>query len=208
MGSFSALRLLDRESTVTFVLRNSACFDEDERIQGFLSSGKAYLVKGDALVRSDVQKRWEAAEKKGGRKIDILLLTEEPHRFPSPKASTSSQPTSLPSLSPTAQSFLNTLSTIPKAQLDPPAQPKLVVVSSAGVTKDSHTVLLSLLKPLYSTIPVPRNDELGLEHLAHYSAGWSWNERDASREVLPADWHKQENFASPGFGTLKDIMVV
>ncbi|KAL0564910.1 hypothetical protein V5O48_017124 [Marasmius crinis-equi] len=55
-------------------------------------------------------------------------------------------------------------------------------------------------------MPVPHNDKLGLEWLAHYSAGWSWNERDVNCKVLSAGWQNQEDLQ--GFGTLKDIMAI
>ncbi|KAL0573816.1 hypothetical protein V5O48_008124 [Marasmius crinis-equi] len=200
IGYFSALRLLDAGSTVTFLLRDPACFDEDERIRKFLSS-KAFLVKGDALVRSDVQKGWEAAEKNGNGKIDLLLLTVGGAPSFSFTKGFIIKPANL-----VTQSFLNALSTMPKAQLDSSAQPKIVVVSAAGVTKDSHAALPFLLKLLYATMPIPHNDKRGLERLAYYLAGWSWNERDVNREVLPADWQKQEDL--PGSGTLKNVMVV
>ncbi|KAL0568276.1 hypothetical protein V5O48_013719, partial [Marasmius crinis-equi] len=72
------------------------------------------------------------------------------------------------------QFFLNTLSMMLKSdpQLNSPAKPKVVVVSSAGVTtKDSNAALPFLLKLLYATMPIPHNDTLGLERLAHYSTG-------------------------------------
>jgi NAD(P)-dependent dehydrogenase (short-subunit alcohol dehydrogenase family) len=67
---------VEKGATVTFLLRNTAVFDQDKVIQEYVKSGKANLVKGDALVKDDCKKAWEEAEKaehKGG--VDILLFT-------------------------------------------------------------------------------------------------------------------------------------
>ncbi|KAL0571803.1 hypothetical protein V5O48_010158 [Marasmius crinis-equi] len=90
-------------------------------------------------------------------------------------------------------------------QLNPPARSKVVVGSSARATKKSPAALPFLLKLLYAILPTPHNDKLGLERLAHYSAGWSCNERDVDFEALSPDWGK--NLPMPGFGALKDVML-
>jgi hypothetical protein len=48
-------------------------FDEDETIQKYVKSGKAHLVKGDALVEADVKNGWAKAMEHG--KVDVLLFT-------------------------------------------------------------------------------------------------------------------------------------
>lgn len=60
-------------ATVTFLLRSPAAFDSDNEIQQYVKSDHALLVKGDALIREDVQKAWETASK--DRKVDFLLFT-------------------------------------------------------------------------------------------------------------------------------------
>jgi hypothetical protein len=52
-------------------------FDKDEVIQEYVKSGKARLVKGDALVRDDCKKAWEEAAKgePTGEGVDLLLFT-------------------------------------------------------------------------------------------------------------------------------------
>jgi len=60
-------------STVTFLLRNPAVFDGDEAIHTYVKSGKARLVKGDALVQEDVNRLW--AEASSERAVDLLLFT-------------------------------------------------------------------------------------------------------------------------------------
>ena len=58
---------------MTFLLRNPAVFDGDEAIQIYVKSGKARLVKGDALVQEDVNRLW--AEASSERPVDLLLFT-------------------------------------------------------------------------------------------------------------------------------------
>jgi hypothetical protein len=52
----------DAGHNVTFLLRNPSCFDADEKIQRHIKEGRAYLVKGDALVLDDVKRGWEEAK--------------------------------------------------------------------------------------------------------------------------------------------------
>jgi hypothetical protein len=58
------------------LLRTPTVFDNDEVIQEYVKSGKARLVKGDALVRDDCKKAWEEAAKgEPGEGVDLLLFT-------------------------------------------------------------------------------------------------------------------------------------
>lgn len=70
-------------ATVTFLLRDPSVFDADDVVQGYVSSGKARLVKGDALVKGDVQTAWDQASfstNNGFEDVDLLLFTVgEPH---------------------------------------------------------------------------------------------------------------------------------
>ena len=61
-------------ATVTFLLRTPSVFDNDNEIQGYVKGGKAHLVKGDALVQSDVKNAWDKAAS-NGRPVDLLLFT-------------------------------------------------------------------------------------------------------------------------------------
>lgn len=49
-------RSTDSGATVTFLLRSPTAFANDQAIQTFVTSGKARLVQGDALVKEDVQR--------------------------------------------------------------------------------------------------------------------------------------------------------
>jgi len=51
-------------------------FDQDGTIQGYVNSGKARLIRGDALVEDDVRQAWSEAEKgDDNRPVDFLLFT-------------------------------------------------------------------------------------------------------------------------------------
>lgn len=60
-------------ATVTFMLRRTSVFDEDESLRPFISSGKARLVSGDGLKKDDVQKAYAFAAEVG--KVDLVLFT-------------------------------------------------------------------------------------------------------------------------------------
>ena len=59
---------------MTFLLRNPTVFDSDESIKPHVASGKARIVKGDALKEEDVKKAWTAAEEGEGA-LDVVLFT-------------------------------------------------------------------------------------------------------------------------------------
>ena len=68
--------MIDKGATVTFLLRNPAVFDTDEVIQPRVRSGKARLVKGDALNIEDVARGWaEAQAATDKRHVDFVLFT-------------------------------------------------------------------------------------------------------------------------------------
>lgn len=69
-------------ATVTFLLRNPSCFDQDEDIRAFVQKGKVRIVKGDALVKEDVRKGWKIAgqavagsSQELDGQVDVLLFT-------------------------------------------------------------------------------------------------------------------------------------
>lgn len=53
------------------MLRSPAIFDSDSTIQSYVESGKAHLLKGDALVEDDVKRAWDEALTHGP--VDFLL---------------------------------------------------------------------------------------------------------------------------------------
>lgn len=63
----------DRGSTVTFLLRSPSTSETDTEVQKHIESGKARLVKGDAMKVEDVKSAWTEASK--DRAVDLLLFT-------------------------------------------------------------------------------------------------------------------------------------
>lgn len=70
-----SVSLSAKGATVTFLLRSPSIFDNDERIQPYISSGTARIVKGDALKPEDVKRGWEVALEAKGGAVDLLLFT-------------------------------------------------------------------------------------------------------------------------------------
>lgn len=62
-------------ATVTFLLRSPQVFEQDDTIQQYIKEGKAHLVQGDALVKSDVSRAWSEAQHQDGRPADFLIFT-------------------------------------------------------------------------------------------------------------------------------------
>ena len=66
--------LTEKGATVTFLLRYTNAFDKDEVMKAYITSGRARIVKGDALNAEDVAKGWEAAQE-GPGPLDTVLFT-------------------------------------------------------------------------------------------------------------------------------------
>ncbi|KAI6103401.1 amino acid permease-domain-containing protein [Pisolithus sp. B1] len=191
IGYYASLRLLKLGATVTFLLRSPSVFNDDAAIQPYVSSGKARLVKGNALVREDVERAWtEAAKGDDNRPVDFLIFTiGGTPRFSISKGFVISPPNLV------TQALLNCLETLPT-----PA-PKIIVISSTGLTRASHNNLPLLLKPLYGyLLRVPHKDKCGVEEVLAHCVGWPWEERDSpGPEILGPNWKERV----PGDGQLK-----
>ncbi|KAL1721720.1 hypothetical protein EV715DRAFT_194537 [Schizophyllum commune] len=199
IGYFAAIRLLDAGATVTFLLRNPAVFDEDEIIKKAVAAGKAFLVKGDGLNQDDVARAWVEATSHGH--VDTLLFTVGgvPKGFSLTKGFII-EPHNL-----VTQCLLNTLCTIPK---DAP-QPRIVVVSSIGLTKRSHSSLPLIFKPLYAhALAMPHRDKLGVERVLAHCAGLPWDasEEEPADDIVGAGWRERQGL--PGPGELKQVLIV
>jgi len=197
IGYFSSIRLLEKGATVTFLLRSPSTFDADTTIQKYVKSGQARLFKGDALIKDDVKKAWaEAAKGEGEERVDVLLFTVGgTPKFELTKGFTIS-PANL-----VTQSLLNVLSTLP------PHYPKIITISSTGLTKKSHANLPFALKPLYGyLLAAPHKDKVGAERIVSHCAGWPWDAEDApvGEDILGSGWQD----ALPDPGSVKDIVVI
>ncbi|KAF5323978.1 hypothetical protein D9611_008244 [Ephemerocybe angulata] len=199
IGYYSAIRLLAKGATVTFLLRSPSVFDADSLIQEHIKSGKVRLVKGDALNASNVDAAWAEASKDGP--VDVLIYTlgavgGSLH----PIKGVVLDPPNLVTLA-----LTTVLCSMPKTM--PP--PKIVVVTSSGVSPTSRKKMPFVLKPLYGyMIPGPLQDKLATERILWHCAGWEWNPADGepSAEVLNKDWKATEGL--PAAGSLKDIVVL
>ncbi|KAK7455292.1 hypothetical protein VKT23_011165 [Stygiomarasmius scandens] len=202
IGYYSSVRLLDAGWNVTFLLRNPSVFDADETIQEYIKSGKAILVKGDALVEQDVKRAWEEAASHGPEgKVDLLLFTVGGTPNISIRRGLYIIPDNL-----VTQSLLNVLRTMPPTSKQP--LPKIITVSSAGLTKASYKSLPLLLKPVYSLLVNAFKDKVGAECIMSHVCNWDWNPADGEPEenILPKGW--QDLPGLPAKGSLSDVALV
>jgi hypothetical protein len=166
------------------------------------------------LVKEDVQKAWvEAAKGEGEERVDVLLFTVGMISPPTclitqslivfaggtPKFELTKGFTVSPANLVT-QSLINVLSTLPLHH------PKIITMSSTGLTKKSHANLPLALKPLYGyLLAVPHKDKLGSERVVAHCNGWSWDAEDGEREdILGSGW--MDKLPEPG--SVKDIVVI
>jgi len=99
------------------------------------------------------------------------------------------------------QSLLNVYSTLP------PHHPKIITISSTGLTKKSHANLPFALKPLYGyLLTAPHKDKVGAERVVSHCAGWPWDAEDAhvGEDILGSGW--QDGLPEPG--SVKDVVVI
>ncbi|KAJ8075062.1 hypothetical protein PM082_019389 [Marasmius tenuissimus] len=199
IGYMAALRMLDAGCTVTFLVRSLSTLENDQMISGYINIGKAFLVKGDALVKTDVENGWKEAGKRGP--VNLVLFTVGG----TPKMDLMKgyilEPRNL-----VTQSLLNVMTTLPSNQ----SQPKMIIISSNGLTKTSHDALPYLLKPFYvGVLAGPHNDKVGAERIVHHVAGWEWNTKDdgePEEAILPSSWRQITGL--PQAGSLNQILVV
>jgi len=188
-------------ATVTFLLRSPSVFDTDEVIQEHVKSGKARLVKGDAMVKEDLQRAWDEAATGDDGGVDLLLFTLGYTGAPKfhPLKGFTITPANL-----VTQALLNTLCTMPKSE----PLPKVITISSTGTTRASHATLPLPLKPLYGYfLSGPHKDKLGSERVIAHCAGWEWAERELGEEIMGlGDWTKLEGL--PAAGSLQNLAVV
>ena len=197
-------------------------FDNDEQMQPFVKDGKAQLVRGDALIQDDVRKAWQAATETGGGKVDLVLFTVGSYPAlllvqvaSADKSSSGGRPNfsitcgfqiNPPDLC--TRCLLNLLSTIPDSLRAPETQPRFVIITSNGITSESHATIPLALKPLYNLMLVaPHADKLGAECLLAHCAGLPWSSKDQpSTKILPDGW--QSTPVIPGAGELKHLVII
>ncbi|TFK46706.1 hypothetical protein OE88DRAFT_1637825 [Heliocybe sulcata] len=195
VGYHAATRLLDQGATVTFLLRSPSVFDNDENMKRYVASGKAKIVKGDALKREDVARAWQSANEGGA--VDLLLFTLGGYPSFSLTKGLALDPPNL-----VTQAVLNTLTTIPTS-----IKPKIIAVTSNGLDQASHKALPLAMKPFYSfLLDGPHKDKLGAERLFAHCAGREWVEGEPLATILHPGWSTTEGL--PEKGALADNIVV
>jgi hypothetical protein len=102
------------------------------------------------------------------------------------------------------QSLLNTLCTMPSSH----PLPKVITISSTGVTRSSHATLPLVLKPVYSYLLGPAHkDKHGSERVIAHCAGWEWQDAEPGEDIMgQGDWTNREGL--PAAGTLQKSAVI
>ncbi|KAG8806110.1 hypothetical protein FRC17_005170 [Serendipita sp. 399] len=183
IGYHASLRLLSKGNTVTFVLRNPSTLEADEALKEYISSGKARLVKGDALSSDDIKAAWLGAV--AVSPVDLIMFT-----VGATAASFSLwegfviNPRDL-----CTRSLLTLIKAIHSAMPEHPI-PRLVVLSSTGLTRESKAVLPYILRPLYGwLLHVPHDDKKGMEAVVFEGWGKPYEAGELPGEtVLPSGW--------------------
>ena len=207
--------MLARGDTVTYLLRNTKTLEEDEAVRPYIQSGHAVLVKGDATWQADVQNAWIVASRNGP--VDFIMFTIG--ECIAPWLSTSSHPEcSIPG-QPNPKfhplkgfiidppnlctiSLLNILRVVAATDV----RPKLVILTSTGVTPHSHSVLPLPMKLLYwYLLRGTLQDKRGIESLLYHGLGKEYEAgQTPGPHILPAGWEK--DLPSPGW--LKSGLVI
>jgi len=204
IGYYAASTLLQKGATVTFLLRNPNCFDADQVMQSYVKSGKARLVAGDALNQEQVSAAWaKAGEGDRPGQVDVLLFTVGGL----PQMTMSGLHLATRDLC--TRSMLVALRTMPSELRTPSRQPRIVALSSTGVTQHSHHELPLAWRVLYPwLLSGPHADKLALEHVLSHFAGFAW---DTAKDGSPADAYDGEWRTHPGTpsaGEIKEVVVI
>ena len=87
-------------------------------------------------------------------------------------------------------SLLNVLSTYP-ASASP--APKLVAITSVGLSPRSHAKLPLVLRPVYSIAWSPHDDKYGCEYLLMHALGRPWPTEDPvpKKGIMPESWKEK-----------------
>ena len=202
-------------ATVTFLLRKPEVFDNNETIQKYIGEGKARLVKGDALVKDDVRRAWaESSAGDDGAPVELLIFTvgelgflsweffHELNGHPGP-TNGKFHITKGFLISPEnliTQAILNVLETLPASQ------PKIIAISSIGVTAASRKALTFFLWALYGyLLPQAHRDKRGAEQIYAHIAGFSWDTKDnVGPDILEENWMARV----PPQGQYKNLVII
>ncbi|KAH8099643.1 hypothetical protein BXZ70DRAFT_240320 [Cristinia sonorae] len=196
IGYFASLRLLAKGARITFLLRSPAGLENDQAIRPYVESGHAIIVKGDAFVAEDVKKGWAVAQDNGALTVDLILFTVGgAPKFKLGKGFYIDPPNLV------TKCLLNVISTYSTSESSP-HPPKLITISSIGLTPESHRNLPLLLKPLYSLLlPAAHEDKLGSERVVAHASGKPWpiSYPEPKQGIMPDGW--KETLSGGGAST-------
>jgi hypothetical protein len=106
------------------------------------------------------------------------------------------------------QCLLNVLCTMPTHPGAP--QPKIITISSTGLSPSAHASLPTLLKPLYSVVlTTPHKDKIGAERVIAHCAGWPWNPKtdgEPEAHILAAGWTQRPGLPAPS--SLQRVLII
>lgn len=165
IGYSVAQRLLAKGHTCTLLLRRPDAMESDPTMSEYIRNGLAKPVRGDALVREDVQAAWDVANADGQVDVIFFGIGGEPS-FSLTKGFIIT-PGDL-----TTRSMSVLLSIVESSAV----RPRLVTISSNGLDKRTHSLLPLPLRIFYGWfLRVPHEDKIGLENnikQATSSEGW------------------------------------
>ncbi|CAE6452416.1 unnamed protein product [Rhizoctonia solani] len=139
--------------------------ESDPSMSEYVRNGLAKLVRGDALVREDVQKAWDAASSDG--QVDLIFsgIGGDP-------SFSITQGFIVTPADITTRSMSILLSVVQAS----PVRPRLVAITSNGLDHRSHSLLPLALRIFYGWfLRQPHEDKIGLESnikQATSSEGW------------------------------------
>lgn len=209
-------------ATVTYLLRPpAAALEADEGMKPYIRAGKAHFVKGDALNAEELAKGWEEACRVGKGTVDLAyftLGTSHPfiltdHSILMYRLNTGGTPTFhitqgfvITPVDLVTRCFLNFLRTIPPSLRAADTQPKLVAISSGGLTREGHEELPCVMKPFYSYLLAgPHDDKLGAETIAAHYIGRDFTD-PVKPEILAPNWADGEGVM--GRGSYQKMVIV
>ncbi|KAG6919715.1 hypothetical protein DXG01_002661 [Tephrocybe rancida] len=205
IGYHTAIRFLEAGHSVTFLLRRLSVFDNDATVQKFIKSNLAHLVQGDALIKDDVQHAWNsAAANVDTGIIDLLVFSVGAGVSQGSFHITKGIIISPPNL--VTHALLNVLATLPSPC------PKIITISSTGITRTSRDSLPMPIKLLYGyLIAAPHRDKCGAERLIAHVSGWNWDAKEygePGEDILDSAGGWKGTPGLPAAGSVKDILVV
>lgn len=203
IGYLTAVRILEKGATVTFLLRRPSAFDGNDTMQHYIREGKARLVQGDALKIDDVARGWaEAQAASATGDIDLVLFSVGGALKIHWLRGGTISPANLCSTS-----LLNVLRTMPEELRAPARQPRFVVVSTTGATRSSHDRLPLPMRLFYWwLLTQPHVDKLAVERVLAWADGTRWVDDGYRQDVLPAGWEAAPGMPAPG--SLRRVLVV